>query len=100
MAATIVKERSSKKEEIRVKREWKKLKISAQKVDAKVPKMAENGCERGQPTKRKVGFKILANRTAKQRQVWLQINGEAAKSGEKESKQAKKSKVKTSKTNR
>ena len=73
MAATKVKEQSSKKEEIRVKREWKKLKISAQKVDAKVPKMAENGCERGQSTKRKVGCKIMRNRTAKQRKGWLQI---------------------------
>ena len=59
------------------KRELKKcpkgLKISAQKLAAKVPKMAENGCERGQPTKRKVGCKISANRIAKQREVWLQI---------------------------
>ena len=60
-----------KNKEIRVKREWKRLKISAQKIAAKVPKMAENGCERGQPTKKKVGCKNLPNRTAKQREVWL-----------------------------
>ena len=42
----------------------------------KVPKRTENRCERGQPTKRKVGSKILANMTVKQRQVWLQIKGE------------------------
>ena len=42
----------------------------------KVPKRSENKGERGQPTKRKVGSKILANMTVKQRQVWLQIKGE------------------------
>ena len=39
----------------------------------KVPKKAENGGGKGQPTKRKVGFKIMRNRTAKQREEWLQI---------------------------
>ena len=76
MDATKVKERSSKKEEIRVKREWKRLKISAPKVAAKVQNMAENGCERGQPIKTKVGCKILANRTTKRMQAWLQIKRE------------------------
>ena len=46
------------------------------KEAGKVPKRAENGCERGQPTKRKVGCKIWANRTANKRVVWLQIKGE------------------------
>ena len=54
------------------KRGLKKGKKEAEKV----PKRAENGCERGQPTKRKVGCKIWANRTDNKRQVWLQIKGE------------------------
>ena len=64
--------------------------------------MAENGCERGQPTKRKVGFKILANRTAKQREVWLQKKGERGQRGveKKREKKARKNRVKTDKTKR
>ena len=67
----------------------------------KVPKRAENRCERGQPTKRKVGCKILVNRTANKRHVWLQIKGERGKRRvEKREKKRRKNKVKTSKTKR
>ena len=38
-----------------------------------MPKNAENWGERGQPTKREVGCKIIRNRTARQREEWLQI---------------------------
>ena len=47
----------------------------------KVPKRTENRCERGQPTKRKVGCKILVNRTANKRHVWLQIKGQRGQRG-------------------
>ena len=62
--------------------------------------MAENKCERGQPTKRKVGCKILANMTAKQRQVWLQIKGERGQRRveKKREKKQRKNKVKANKT--
>ena len=49
---------------------------NGKKEAGKVPKRAENRCERGQPTKRKVGCKILVNRTANKRHVWLQIKGQ------------------------
>ena len=57
------------------KREEKMLK-KCQKWLQKVPKKAENGGERGQPTKRKVGCKIMRNRTAKQREEWMQQKGQ------------------------
>ena len=49
---------------------------NGKKEAEKVPKSAENRCERGQKTKRKFGSKILVNRTANKRHAWLQIKGE------------------------
>ena len=62
----------------------------------------KKGCERGQPTKKKVDCKFLSNRTAKQRQVWLQIKGERGQRRveKKRAKKTRKSRVKANKTKR
>ena len=56
----------------KVKKEGSK---SVKKWPQKVPKVAENGGERGQPTKKKVGCKKVRNGAAKQEERWLQKFG-------------------------
>ena len=55
------------------KKQGKQAKKSAKKWPQKMPKNAENWGERGQPTKREVGCKIIRNRTARQREECLLI---------------------------
>ena len=63
----------TKKWKMAAKKQGKQAQKSAKKWPQKMPKNAENWGERGQPTKKEVGCKIIRNRTARQREEWLQI---------------------------